>query len=131
MSGRLTVWRDLGEVAVSALLALGAVVWLVVVPLMFLQGAWIAPGVVFESGDATVASATFTWASWLGAGIPIAGVVVAATTRRWGWTWFYGTCVIVVAVVAAVRWAQTHPAPPPAPEPTHCVERSGGESDCP
>ncbi|WP_245589619.1 DUF6234 family protein [Amycolatopsis balhimycina] len=117
----------------SALLAVGAVTWLVVVPLMFVQGALTAGGMGLGPGDPAAASGTFRWASWLGAGIPVAGVVVSATTRRWGWTWFYGSVVVVVAVVAAVRWAQTHPGPPPPPppEPAHCVERSGGDSDCP
>jgi hypothetical protein len=125
------VWRDFRDVAVSALLAVGAVTWLIVVPLMFVQGALTAGGLGLGPGDPAAASGTFRWASWLGAGIPVAGVVVSATTRRWGWTWFYGSVVVVVAVVAAVRWAQTHPGPPPPPEPTHCVEWSGGDSDCP
>jgi hypothetical protein len=131
MPGRLTVWREFGDVVVAALLAVGAVVWLVVVPLMFFRGALTAGGMGMGPGDPAAASETFTWASWLGAGIPVVGVVLSATTRRWGWTWFYGCGVAVVAVVAALRWAQTHPAPPPPPERPHCVERSGGESDCP
>ncbi|WP_091390303.1 DUF6234 family protein [Amycolatopsis pretoriensis] len=125
------MWRDFRDVAASAFLALGAVVLLVVVPLMFFQGALTASGLWAGSGDPVAASVIFTWASWLGVGIPVAGVVVSATTRRRGWIWFYGGCVVVVAVVVAVRWAQTHHAPPPPPEPNHCVERSGGESDCP
>ena len=123
--------RELREVAASALLAVGAVVWLIVVPLMFLHGALTAYGIGLAPGNPAAASPTFTWASWLGAGIPVVGVVVSVTTRRRGWIWFYGTGAVVVAVVAALRWAQTHPAPPPPPEPAHCVERSGGDSDCP
>jgi hypothetical protein len=129
--GRLTVWRDFRDVAVSALLALGSVVWLVVVPLMFLGGAMTAYGLGLAPGDPAAASATFSWATWLGVGIPLVGVVVSATTRRRAWIWFFGSCLAVVAVVAAVRWAQTRPDPPPPPQPTHCVERSGGDSDCP
>ncbi|MBE1497968.1 hypothetical protein H4696_005068 [Amycolatopsis lexingtonensis] len=125
------MWRDFGDMAAAVLLAVGAVVWLILVPLMFLLGAATAYGIGLGPGDPAAASATFTWASWLGAGIPVLGVVISATTRRRGWTWFYGVCLAVVAVVAPVRWAQTHHAPPPPPEPTHCVERSGGESDCP
>lgn len=131
MSGRLTVWRDFRDVAVSAFLALGAVVWLVVVPLMFFRGALQASDLGVGASDPAGASESFTWATWLGASIPLVGLVVSATTRRRGWIWFYGSCAVVVAVVATVRWAQTHHAPPPPPEPTHCVERSGGESDCP
>jgi hypothetical protein len=131
MTGRPTVWRDFRDVAASALLAVGAFTWLVVVPLMFFRGALIASGMGLGPGNPAAASGTFSWASWLGAGIPVAGVVVSATTRRWGWTWFSGVGVVVVALVATVRWVQTHPGPPPPPEPTHCVERSGGDSDCP
>ncbi|MET8845465.1 DUF6234 family protein [Amycolatopsis sp. NPDC004625] len=119
------------EVAVSVLLAVGAVVWLIVVPLMFVQGALTAYGIGLAPGEPDAASPAFTAASWLGAGIPVVGVVVAATTRRRGWTWFYGIGVAVVALVATLRWAQTHPAPPPPPEPRHCVERSGGGNECP
>ncbi|MFJ9785004.1 hypothetical protein ACIRSS_35910 [Amycolatopsis sp. NPDC101161] len=125
------MWRDFGDVVAGALLAVGAVVWLLFVPLMFFQGALTASGLWAGTGDPVAASAFFAWASWCGVGIPILGVVISATTRRRGWTWFYGVCLAVVAVVVAVRWAQTHHAPPPPPEPTHCVERSGGESDCP
>ncbi|GHG09553.1 MULTISPECIES: hypothetical protein [Amycolatopsis] len=123
--------KELREVAASALLAVGAVVWLIVVPLMFFQGTLTAHGIGLGSGDPAAASPTFTWASWLGVGIPVVGLVVSATTRRQGWIWFYGIGVVVVAVVAGVRWAQTHPGPPPPPEPTHCVERSGGDNECP
>ncbi|MFB9686673.1 hypothetical protein [Amycolatopsis plumensis] len=123
--------KELREVAASALLAVGAVVWLIVVPLMFFRGLLMAYGIGLGSGDPAAASPTFTWARWLGAGIPVVGLVVSATTRRRGWIWFYGIGVVVVAVVAGVRWAQTHPGPPPPPEPTHCVERSGGGNECP
>ncbi|MEU4252654.1 hypothetical protein AB0F15_35140 [Amycolatopsis sp. NPDC026612] len=119
------------EVAVSALLAVGAVVWLIVVPLMFAQGALTAFGIGLGPGNPAAASSTFTWASWLGAGIPVVGVVVSATTRRRGWTRFYGLGLVLVAAVAALRWVRTHPAPPPPPEPRHCVERSGGDNECP
>lgn len=40
------MWRDFRDVAAAALLAVGA-------------------------GDPAAASATFTWASWLGVGIPV------------------------------------------------------------
>ncbi|MGW3964904.1 hypothetical protein ACWED2_34155 [Amycolatopsis sp. NPDC005003] len=119
------------EAAVTTVLRLGAFVWLIVVPLMFLDGAVIAYGIGLGPGDPAAASSTFTGASWLGAGIPVVGLVVSATTRRRGWIWFYGIGVVVVAVVAGVRWAQTHPGPPPPPEPIGCVEHSGGDSDCP
>lgn len=39
------MWRDLGDVAAAVLLAVGAVVWLIVVPLMFLLGAATAYGI--------------------------------------------------------------------------------------
>jgi hypothetical protein len=45
------VWRDFRDVAVPALLALGSVVWLVVVPLMFLGGAMTAYGPGLAAGD--------------------------------------------------------------------------------
>ncbi|WIX88380.1 hypothetical protein [Amycolatopsis sp. DG1A-15b] len=109
----------------SALLTKGAFVWLGVVPLLFVNGALRAYDIGLGPGHPAAASSTFTAASWLGGGIPVVGVVVAATTRRRGWIWFYGTGVAVVA--AAVRWVQTHPDPPP----TRCVEHSGGDSDCP
>lgn len=70
------------EVAVSALLAVGAVVWLIVVPLMFLQGALTATAFGLAPGNPSAASPTFTAASWLGAGVPVVGVVVAATDRK-------------------------------------------------
>lgn len=119
------------QVVVSTLLRLGAFVWLIVVPLMFLDGAVIAYGIGLAPGSPAAASSTFTGASWLGAGIPIVGLVVSATTRRRRWIWFYGVGVVVVVVVAGVRWAQTHPGPPPAPEPIGCVEHSGGGNECP
>ena len=115
----------------SALLTVGAFVWLGVVPLIFVNGALTAYDIGLGPGDPAAASSTFATASWLGAGIPVVGVVVSATTRRRGWTWFSGIGVVVVAVVVALRWAQTHPSPPPPPEPLGCVEHSGGDSDCP
>lgn len=119
------------KVAGSALLTVGAFVWLGVVPLLFVNGALTAYGIGLGPGSPAAASSTFTAATWLGAGIPVVGVVVAAATRHRGWIWFYGIGVAVVAVVAGVRWAQTHPASPPPPEPVRCVEHSGGDSDCP
>ena len=60
------------------------------------------------------------------------GVVVSATTRRRGWTWFFGICLTLAAAVAALNWADdVRHAPPPPPEPRHCVERSGGGNECP
>jgi hypothetical protein len=73
-----------------------------------------------------------TWAAWLGAGLPLIGVVVSATTRRRGWTWFFGICLALAAVVTALNWADDlRHRPPPPPGPRHCVERSGGGNDCP
>jgi len=118
------------EVVVSASLALVAVGWLVVVPFLVLQGA-LANMPVFgtstHGGDGYL-----TWAAWLGAGLPLVGVVVSATTRRRGWTWFFGICLTLAAVVAALKWADDlRHRPPPPPGPRHCVERSGGGNDCP
>ncbi|EOD69864.1 hypothetical protein [Amycolatopsis vancoresmycina] len=118
------------EVAVSALLAVGAVVWLLVVPYLVLQGALAnmpAFGTSTHAGDGYL-----TWAAWLGAGLPLAGLVVSATTRRRGWTWFYGIALVPAAVVAALAWADhVRHAPPPPPGPRHCVEHSGGGNECP
>ena len=72
--------REFREVAASVLLTLGAVVWLIVVPLMFFRGALLAYGIGLGPGSPVAASSTFTAARWLGAGIPFVGVVVAATT---------------------------------------------------
>ena len=83
-----------------------------------------------ESGDG--AAGYLSWAAWLGAGLPLVGVVVSATTRRRGWTWFFGICLVVVAAVATLKLASdARHAPPPPPGPRHCVERSGGGTDCP
>ncbi|MFJ1763315.1 hypothetical protein ACIOD2_23585 [Amycolatopsis sp. NPDC088138] len=71
-----------------------------------------------------------TWAAWLGTGLPLIGVVVAALGRRRGWTWFFAICL----VVAGARWVDDvrhAPPPSPSPEPSHCVERSGGGNECP
>ncbi|WP_103335375.1 hypothetical protein [Amycolatopsis sp. CA-126428] len=118
------------EVVVSTVLALVAVGWLVVVPFLVLQGALANMpvfGTSMHGGDGYL-----TWAAWLGAGLPLVGVVVSATTRRRGWTWFFGICLTLAAVVAALKWADDlRHAPPPPPGPRHCVERSGGGNDCP
>ncbi|MBE8519845.1 hypothetical protein ILP97_20500 [Amycolatopsis sp. H6(2020)] len=118
------------EVVVSVLLALVAVGWLIAVPYLVLLGALGSMPVFGTSthrGDAYL-----TWAAWLGVGLPLAGVVVSATTRRRGWTWFFGIGLALAAAVAALNWADdVRHAPPPPPEPRHCVERSGGDNDCP
>ncbi len=118
------------RVAVSVLLALVAVGWLLVVPYLVLLGALgniSAFGTSAHGGDAYLA-----WAAWLGAGLPLTGVVVSATTRRRGWTWFFGICLALAAAVAVLNGAdEIRHAPPPPPGPRHCVERSGGGNDCP
>lgn len=120
------------SVAVSLVLALSAVVWVVVVPLLFVRGAFLAASWGGASGDVAGARVSYAWASWLGAGIPLAGVVVSATTRRRGWTWFFGICLVVVAGVTMLKVASdARHAPPPSQGPRHCVERSGGGTDCP
>lgn len=120
---------EVRTVAVSLVLAACAVGWLVVVPLLLLQGILVSTPVFGTSGDA---SGPFTQAAVLGVGLPVVGVVVAAVTRRVGWTWFFGVCLLVVAAVATLKWAdEARHAPPPPPEPTHCVERSGGGNECP
>jgi hypothetical protein len=121
-------------VAVSLVLALSAVVWLVVVPLLFVRGAFQAASWGGASGDLAGAGVSYTWATWLGAGMPLAGVVVSATTRRRGWSWFFGICLVVVAVVTMLKLASDArhaPPPSPSPWPRHCVERSGGGNECP
>ncbi|HEY3467242.1 MAG TPA: hypothetical protein VGL47_19080 [Amycolatopsis sp.] len=118
-----TVWS-------SIVLALCAVGLLLVVPFLVLLGFLASVPVFGEVGDA--AGGYLTWAAWLGAGLPVVGVVVSATTRRRGWTWFFGICLALAAVVAATEWAHdVRHAPPPPPGPRHCVERSGGGNDCP
>jgi hypothetical protein len=118
-----TGWTSL----VPALCAAGL---LVVVPLLVLLGFLASVPVFGEAGDR--AGGYLTWAAVLGAGFPLVGVVVAATTRRRGWTWFFGLCLAVAAAIAALEWADdVWHAPPPPPGPRHCVERSGGGTDCP
>ncbi|WP_233223520.1 hypothetical protein [Amycolatopsis sp. CA-128772] len=114
----------------SALLALAAVGWLVAVPFLVLQGALANTPVFGTSSHA--GDGYLTWAAWLGAGLPLVGVVAAATTRRRGWTWFFGSCLALAAVVAALNWAgDVRHRPPPPPGPRHCVEHSGGGNECP
>ncbi|WP_410591333.1 hypothetical protein [Amycolatopsis sp. lyj-23] len=117
---------DYRRVVVSTLLAVGAAGWLLVVPYLVLRGLLTnLPG--SHAGDGSL-----TWAAWLGAGLPLGGVVVSATTRRRGWTWFFGIALALAAVVAALEWADdVHHRPPPPPGPRHCVERSGGGNECP
>jgi MFS family permease len=118
-----TVWSSL-------VLALCAVGLLLVVPFLFLQG-FVASFPVFGTSS-HAGDGYLTWAAWLGAGLPLVGVVVAALGRRRGWTWFFGICLVLAVVVAAMaRVDQVRHAPPPPPEPRHCVERSGGGNDCP
>ncbi|WP_410574062.1 hypothetical protein [Amycolatopsis sp. cmx-4-61] len=117
-------------VAVSALLALMAVGWLVVVPFLVLQG--LLANSPFFGTSTHEGDAALTWAAWLGAGLPLAGVVVSATTRRRGWTWFFGLALALAAVVAGLKWTDDlRHAPPPPPGPRHCVEHSGGGNECP
>ncbi len=111
-------------------MALCAVGLLLVVPFLFLQGFLASIPVFGEVGDG--ARGYLTWASWLGAGLPLVGLVVSATTRRRGWTWFFGICLAVAAAVTAAELAsEARHAPPPPPGPRHCVERSGGGNECP
>jgi uncharacterized protein DUF6234 len=113
-------------------LALCAVGLLLVVPFLFLQGflaSFSLFGTSSHAGDGYL-----SWAAWLGAGLPLVGVVVAALGRRRGWTWFFGICLvlgIVVAVMVRVDHVRHSPPPPSPPEPRHCVERSGGGNECP
>ncbi|UOZ10588.1 DUF6234 family protein [Amycolatopsis sp. WQ 127309] len=114
----------------SVVLALCAVGLLLVVPFLVLQG-FVASFPVFgtstHEGDGYL-----TWAAWLGAGLPLIGVVVAALGRRRGWTWFFGSCLLVAVAVAGMNWAEhVRHAPPAPPGPRHCVERSGGGTECP
>ncbi|MGK3204684.1 hypothetical protein [Amycolatopsis sp. MEPSY49] len=114
----------------SLVLALCAVGLLLVVPLLVLQG-FLASFPVFGTSS-HAGDGYLTWAAWLGAGLPLVGVVVAATTRRRGWTWFFGICVALAVAVAGLNWADhVRHAPPEPPGPRHCVERSGGGTDCP
>ncbi|MCR6489379.1 DUF6234 family protein [Amycolatopsis sp. OK19-0408] len=114
----------------SVVLALCAVGLLLVVPFLFLQGfaaSFSVFGTSSHAGDGYL-----TWAAWLGAGLPLVGVVVSATTRRRGWTWFFGICLVVAIAVAGLKWVDdVRHAPPPPPGPRHCVERSGGGNECP
>jgi hypothetical protein len=114
----------------SVVLALCAVCLVLVVPFLVLQG-FLQSVPVFgtssHEGDGYL-----TWAAWLGAGLPLVGVVVAATTRRRGWTWFFGICLVVAAAVAGLKWVDdVRHAPQPPPGPRHCVEHSGGGNECP
>jgi hypothetical protein len=116
-------------VLTSTVLVLCAVVLVLVVPFLVLLG-FLGSIPVFGTsthrGDGYL-----TWAAWLGAGLPLAGVVVAATTRRRGWTWFFGICLVVAAGIAASNWVGHVRHAPVTPEPRHCVERSGGTNECP
>lgn len=114
----------------SIVVALCAVGLLLVVPVLVLQG-FLASTPVFgtstHEGDGYL-----TWAAWLGAGLPLVGVVVSATTQRRGWAWFFGICLVLVVAVAGTNWVDhVRHAPPPPPEPRHCVEHSGGGNECP
>ncbi|WP_370971348.1 hypothetical protein [Amycolatopsis sp. cg9] len=114
----------------SVVLALCVVGLLLVVPFLVLLGFLASIPVFGETSGA--AGGYLTWAAVLGAGLPLVGVVVSATTRRRGWTWFFGICLTPAAAVAAFAWADhVRHAPPPPPGPRHCVERSGGTTDCP
>jgi hypothetical protein len=114
----------------SLVLTLCAVGLVLVVPLLVLQGLLQSMpvfGTNSHEGDGYL-----TWAAWLGAGLPLVGVVVSATTRRRGWTWFFGICLTLAAAIAALNWADdVRHAPPPPPEPRHCVEHSGGGNEGP
>ncbi|WP_290052353.1 hypothetical protein [Amycolatopsis solani] len=114
----------------SVVLALCAVGLLLVVPFLVLLG-FLASIPVF--GETTGAAGGYlTWAAVLGVALPLVGVVVSVTTRRRGWTWFFGICLALAAAIAAISWADDlRHAPPPPPGPRHCVERSGGGNDCP
>lgn len=113
----------------SVVLVLCATGLLLVVPFLVLEGFLASIPVFGEAGDG---GGYLTWAAWLGAGLPLVGVVVAVTTRRRGWTWFFGICLAVAAAIAALEWADdVRHAPPPPPGPRHCVERSGGGNECP
>ncbi|SFW91798.1 hypothetical protein [Amycolatopsis australiensis] len=114
----------------SLVLALCAGGLLLVVPFLVLLGFLASIPVFGEVGDH--AGGYLTWAAVLGAGLPAAGVVVSATTRRRGWTWFFGSCLALAAAVAALSLADDlRHAPPPPPGPRHCVEHSGGGNECP
>ncbi|MEU8634979.1 hypothetical protein AB0C38_22605 [Amycolatopsis sp. NPDC048633] len=123
MGEHRTVWSSL-------VLALCTVGLLLVVPFLFLQGfaaSFSLFGTSSHAGDGYL-----TWSAWLGAGMSLVGVVVAAFGRRRGYAWFFGICVVLALVVAVmVRVHHVRDAPPPPPEPRHCVERSGGGNDCP
>jgi hypothetical protein len=117
---------------VTALLALSAAVWLIAVPWLVFKGLVESAGFWGEAPDLAGASVSFTWAAWLGAGIPLVGVVVSATTHRRGETWFFAICLVVVAAVTTLKLASdARRAPPAPPGPRHCVERSGGGTECP
>ncbi|WP_329050862.1 hypothetical protein OG738_02510 [Amycolatopsis sp. NBC_01488] len=114
----------------SVVLALCAVGLLLVVPFLVLLG--ILASIPVFGASTHPGDGYLTWAAWLGAGLPLVGVVIAATTRRRGWTWFFGICLVVAIAVAGLNWLDhVRHAPPPPPGPRHCVEHSGGDNECP
>ncbi|MEV7038676.1 hypothetical protein [Amycolatopsis sp. NPDC051061] len=114
----------------SIVVALCAVGLLLVVPFLFLQGFLASFPVLGTSSHA--GDGYLTWAAWLGGGLPLIGVVVAALGRRRGWTWFFGICLVLAVAVAGMNWIDdVRHAPPEPPGPRHCVEHSGGGNECP
>lgn len=116
----------------SVVLALCAVGLVLVVPFLAFLG-FVASFPVFGTGTHE-GDGYLTWAAWLGAGLPLVGVVVSAATRRRGWTWFFGICLFVAIAVAGMNWVdhvRHAPQPSPTPWPRHCMEHSGGGNQCP
>jgi hypothetical protein len=76
------------------------------------------------------------WFIGVGVGGPLAIAVAALALRRVVTGWVFVTIAVLLAVPASIMgraaWHSLHPTPPAyEPQPTHCVERSGGDTRCP
>ncbi|GAA2868716.1 hypothetical protein GCM10010517_28580 [Streptosporangium fragile] len=111
-------------------------IWLIGTPLLFLQV--FAEGLRASRGgpsDGDRAMRFLIAAAVVGVTAPALAAIVAGKTRREGAALVFGVaaalCFVAGAVLVSVDLrVSSVPSPEPLP-PGYCVERSGGDSDCP
>ena len=119
------------------ILVILTLIWLMGIPFLFMQG--VAAGLEGSLGnfpDGDRARRFLIAAAVAGVTAPTLAAIVAERARRRAATLTFGVvaalCLLTVVTMVAIekREANTVPSPEPMP-PGRCIERSGGDNDCP
>jgi hypothetical protein len=131
-----------GRGRATLIIVLLTIAWVITCAGLLVANAWVGIGGI-GAGDLEVLRAIRReqatlelWFAAVGAGGPVAIGVVALALRRVVTGWVFVTLAVLLAVPAAITgqegWDRLHPTSTVEPDlPTHCVERSGGDTRCP